>query len=243
LTFDRLAGRLAESRTVYAIDPPGQGGTRVVDPDFAFDTDAIADAIAQFLVALELPPAALIGHSWGGGFAIRVAERHPDRVRRLALLAPAGVRARDAWEFRILRWRGIGEMVARSTSTASVRHMVRKSFANRARMPGRPLIEGVADRLRSGPDAAGLRRDMLRVERHVTWDRTERDLDRVTCPTLILWGDRDRYLPVRLLARFTTNLPHAETHTITGAGHSLHDDAPEYVDPLLDAFLGVEPPA
>jgi pimeloyl-ACP methyl ester carboxylesterase len=52
-----------------------------------------------------------------------------------------------------------------------------------------------------------------------------------------LWGDRDRYFPVRLMARFTSRLPDAEGHTLAGCGHSLHDDCPDQAYPLLTRFL------
>jgi pimeloyl-ACP methyl ester carboxylesterase len=115
--------------------------------------------------------------------------------------------------------------------------MLRKSFVHPDRMPGEDLIRAAARQMRSGPDAAALRRDLLRVERAVRWADTERALDRVQCPTLILWGEHDRYLPARLLARFTSRLPDVEAHTLAGCGHSLHDDCPEQVYPLLTRFL------
>jgi pimeloyl-ACP methyl ester carboxylesterase len=123
---------LAASHTVYALDPPGQGGTRVLDPGFAYDVDAVADSIGDFLDAVGLSTVALVGHSWGGGFALRVAELHPERVTRLALLAPAGVDVPDVWEFRLLRLPVVGEIATRFTSVASMRHMMRKSFAHKA---------------------------------------------------------------------------------------------------------------
>jgi pimeloyl-ACP methyl ester carboxylesterase len=125
----------------------------------------------------------------------------------------------------------------RFASVASARHMLRKSFAHPDRMPGDELIRTPIRQMRSAPDAALLRRDLLRVERGVRWSDTERDLDRVRCPTLILWGERDRYFPVRLLARFTGRLRDVEAHTLANCGHSLHDDCPEQVYPLLTRFL------
>ncbi|MFG1702620.1 alpha/beta fold hydrolase [Nonomuraea sp. M3C6] len=87
LTFHAMVGVLAEQHTVYALDPPGQGKTAVTDPAFGHDVDAIAHAIGAFLDAVGLPEVAIIGHSWGGGFALRFAQLHPHRVSRLALLA------------------------------------------------------------------------------------------------------------------------------------------------------------
>ena len=156
----------------------------------------------------------------------------------LALLAPGGLDVADTWEFRLLRQPLIGELATRCASTASVPHMLRKSFARRAQMPGDALLREAARQMRTG----AARRDLLRVERAVNWSATERDLPRVRCPTLILWGDRDRYLPARLLPRFTGRLPDVEAHVLAGCGHSLHDDCPERVDPLLTRFLAANAP-
>lgn len=237
LTFDDMTERLSAHHRVYALDPPGQGGTRVDSPAFGYDVDAIARSIADFLDAVGLPAATFVGHSWGGGFALRFAQLHPERVSRLALLAPAGLDVTDVWEFRLLRLPLVGELATRFTSPASVRHMMRKSFAHPARIPNEGLLREAARQLRSDPSAAALRRDMLRVERAVRWADTERELDQVRHPTLILWGDRDRYLPVRLLDRFARRLPTADIHTLRGCGHSLHDDCPELVYPMLTRFL------
>jgi pimeloyl-ACP methyl ester carboxylesterase len=237
LTFHRTITALAARHRVFALDPPGQGGTRVLDPAFGYDADAVARSLGDFLDGVGLPATAVVGHSWGGGFALRLAQLRPERVSALALLAPGGLDVPDVWEFRLLRRPLIGEVSTRYTSVASVRHMLRKSFVHPDRMPGEALIRAAARQMRSGPDAAGLRRDLLRVERAVRWADTERDLDRVRCPTLILWGERDRYFPARLLARFTSHLPHVEAHTLTGCGHSLHDDCPEQVYPGLTRFL------
>jgi pimeloyl-ACP methyl ester carboxylesterase len=78
---------------------------------------------------------------------------------------------------------------------------------------------------------------MLSVERTVDWATTERDLPLVQSPVLIVWGDRDRYFPVRLLERFTSALPHATAAVIAGAGHSVHDDQPAQTTQLIRQFL------
>lgn len=232
LTFHTMIDVLSSRHTVYALDPPGQGGTVVVDPEFRHDADAIAHAIAAFLDATELSEVAVVGHSWGGGFALRMAELHPTRVRRLALLAPAGLDVPDVWEFRLLRLPGVGELAVHLMSAASVRHMLRKSFVHRDQIPY-TLARAAAAEMRAPHN----RNTMLRVERSVRWAATERDLHLVKAPVLLLWGEQDRYLPARLLERFTRRLAMVEAHVIPGCGHSLHDDCPEQAYRWLIPFL------
>lgn len=232
LTFDRMLGELASRHTVYALDPPGQGGTRVLDPDFDYTTDGIARSIGAFLDAVGLPEAAIVGHSWGGGFALRLAQLQSERVTRLVLMAPGGLEVHDAWEFRILRLPVLGELASRFISKSSVLHMLRKSFARHDRIPVHLLDEAV-QAMRARPT----REAMLRVERSVGWAETEHDLHLVRLPILLLWGERDRYFPVNLIDRFTTRLPHVEPHILPDAGHSLHDDYPDRAYALLKPFL------
>jgi pimeloyl-ACP methyl ester carboxylesterase len=235
LTFESMVGRLDTQYTVYAVNPPGQGGTRVTGAGFGFGTDAVATALADFIAASGLERVPVVGHSWGGGFALRLAQLYPARVQRLALLAPAGAPVQDVWEFRALRVPVIGEIAARLTTSAAVRHMLRKSFSNHARLPSEALVRAAAREMRT---SRSLRSDMLAVERGVRWDTTERHLSFVQCPVLIFWGLEDRYLSARTLHRLRVGLAHADTHLISGAGHSVHDDAdPEETFPRLQRFL------
>ena len=170
LTFQTMAEALAERHTVVALDPPGQGLTEVLDPDFGYDADAIARSIAVFLDAVGLERTAIVGHSWSGGFASRFAQLYPERVTRLALLGPAGLDVKDVWEFRLLRVPILGELAVRLQSTAAVRHLLRKSFVHRERIPD-PLVVQVLREMRSRPNRLARLRDMLRVERSVSWGR------------------------------------------------------------------------
>ncbi|MGP4103803.1 alpha/beta fold hydrolase [Nonomuraea sp. KM90] len=237
LTFQALIGVLAQQHTVYALDPPGQGLTEIIDHAFPFGTDAVAQSIGSFLDAVGVQRSAIVGHSWGGGFALRFAELYPDRVTRLALIAPGGLNVKDVWEFRLARLPVIGELALHLLSAGLARHILRKSFAHRDRVP-EDRIDDFLQMMRSPRHRSSRLRDILRVERSVRWSDTERDLHLIDIPVLLLWGSEDRYFPVRLIERFTTRLPRVKANVVPGGGHSLHDDCPEETSALLAPFLG-----
>ncbi len=80
---------LAESRRVVAVDLPGHGGSsRDVG---AGDIGALTAAVEAFLQTLDLGAVHIVGHSMGGAIALALAERRPDLVRSLTLIAPAGL--------------------------------------------------------------------------------------------------------------------------------------------------------
>jgi pimeloyl-ACP methyl ester carboxylesterase len=77
---------LARDHSVYVVDLPGQGYTQLHDRHFGWNLAAMTRAIGTFMDAVGVRRAALAGNSWTGGLALAFAQRHPERVSRLALL-------------------------------------------------------------------------------------------------------------------------------------------------------------
>ncbi|ACY96128.1 alpha/beta hydrolase fold protein [Thermomonospora curvata DSM 43183] len=86
LTLPALGARLR----ALAPDMVGFGHTER-PPGQRYGVEVWADQILGFMDALSLPRASLVGNSFGGAIALRVAARHPDRVHRLVLMGSAGV--------------------------------------------------------------------------------------------------------------------------------------------------------
>jgi pimeloyl-ACP methyl ester carboxylesterase len=84
---------LAKTRQVIAVEMQGHGRTADTDRVMSFVT--MADDIAALLDSLDVPKADLVGHSFGGGIAIRAAIQRPDKVRRLVVISSP--HARSAW--------------------------------------------------------------------------------------------------------------------------------------------------
>jgi pimeloyl-ACP methyl ester carboxylesterase len=90
--WHRAAPLLAERFRVVAPDVPGYGGSPAAGKGFALEE--VTDDLVAGLEEAGVPPSYdLVGHSMGGAIAILLAARHPERVRRLVLVAPAGLAA------------------------------------------------------------------------------------------------------------------------------------------------------
>jgi pyruvate dehydrogenase E2 component (dihydrolipoamide acetyltransferase)/4,5:9,10-diseco-3-hydroxy-5,9,17-trioxoandrosta-1(10),2-diene-4-oate hydrolase len=89
-------GVLARDHTVYVVDLPGQRYTRLRDPDFGYDLDAMTAAVGSFMDAVGVRQAGLAGNSWSGGWALafRSASSRPGHQARPAGRHRAGP-ARD----------------------------------------------------------------------------------------------------------------------------------------------------
>jgi 4,5:9,10-diseco-3-hydroxy-5,9,17-trioxoandrosta-1(10),2-diene-4-oate hydrolase len=161
------------------------------------------------------------------------AQRHPERVSQLALLAPSGLDQPDVWSWEILKQPLIGEAPAKlGAGRSMVEPAVRSLFVHQ---------QLVTPQLVDAMWIPGTYRDNVRsmyaLERGLDWSVTERALPSTRQPTLVLWGDHDTVLPVAQASRFGELLPNATVRVLVDCGHALTLDCADQVTPLLAAFL------
>jgi pimeloyl-ACP methyl ester carboxylesterase len=179
----------------------------------------------DLLDELGIGELALGGQSMGGWLAANFAVDHAERVKRLVLAAPVGLKVDDHPTTDIFAIPP-DEVLGRLTADMSV-------FEGHVPMP--PTPEFLADRYRESSSAARL-----------LWARPydlklHRWLHRLTMPTLILWGEADRLLPHEQAAVWAELIPGAEVKLLPGVGHLMFDETREAVD-ALGAFVGEELP-
>ncbi|NRQ35886.1 alpha/beta hydrolase [Nonomuraea sp. NN258] len=224
---------LARDHTVYVVDLPGQGYTTLKDPGFAYDLDAMVAAVGSFMDAVGVPRAALAGNSWSGGWALAFAQRHPDRVTKLALLDATGLDLPGTWMWESLKIPVVGELAVKlSTGRSTVRGLAEGMMVNKERVTDRLLDEWWApmtfhDNIRA----------TYLLERRLDWSATERALPGTNTPALVLWGAQDEVQPVERARRFAELLPDVRLHVLDGCGHAPQLDCPEPVNRHLRDFF------
>jgi pimeloyl-ACP methyl ester carboxylesterase len=228
---------LADRFRVVAVDLPGFG-----DSDkpigAAYDPRFFADAMIDLLDALELDRADIIGNSLGGRVALEVALRDPERVGRLALLAPS-----LAWR-RPRRW-------------APALRLVRPELGL-VQLAPRAVVEAVVHRLIPGADkgwtAAGVdeflrayltpagRAAFYAAARQIYleaphgkdgfWPR----LGELQPDVLFIWGRRDTLVPIAFARHVAEALPQAR-HVELDCGHVPQMERPGQTHKEVAAFL------
>jgi len=232
-TLAALAGRFR----VIAMDLPGFGDS---DKPLGAPYDArfFARAVVDLLDALELERVHLVGNSLGGRVALEVGLRSPERVQRLALLAPS------------LAWR-------RDRPWAPLLRLVRPELGL-VQLAPRPVVQGIVHRLIPGAadgwTAAGVdeflrayltpagRAAFYAAARHIYLEAPDGDdgfwprLRTLQPEALFVWGRRDRVVPLAFARHVTDALPNAH-HVELECGHVPQVERPAQTHAAVSRFL------
>jgi 3-oxoadipate enol-lactonase len=218
--FTDMQPHLAGRRLIVP-DLPGHGGSSPLPA--AASLRGFADA----LVPLIDEPVDVVGHSLGGVVALRLAERHPRLVRRIVVAAAAGISSSTRWAELTITLAGIvqpariaGRRVERIARSPRLRRLVFGGFE----VSNADLLSerGVHGFLRG----SALHTDALGAGLALAADDPRHDLERVRCPVLLLWGGRDKQVPVEDGFEYARRL-RAPIRVIADCGHLLIGERPE----------------
>jgi epoxide hydrolase 4 len=247
----QLPALAASGHRAVAPDLRGYGETERRGP---YDPETLASDVAALVWALGRERATVVGHDWGGVIAWAAAARHPDVVERLAVLNAPPLPALAAEVLRNPHQARRSAYIAYfQLPRLPERRLVADDAAFVARaLRGGSFVRGIwpdeelrhyrtafSDRAAAAAALAYYRAAMRRA-------RGERRAARrspVAAPVLILWGLRDRFLGLRTVApeRLRPLLAPGNApllHVHEQAGHFLQNEAPDWVNERLVAWLG-----
>ena len=250
-TWFRLAARLPGHR-IIAPDLIGHGHSS--KPTFAthpaperYSPDMQASYLASFIAALDLDDAILVGNSLGGGLALRLYLDFPAlaaKVRGLVLIDAAGyphqlpvhVHTLGSYPGTLLTYAPILTL-ARTCGLLRLAtwRTFRRCFHDRSKIP--PELATVARAALETPNAAyayHYSAQNLIPPDIATFHQRFGD---ITCPTLVLWGQQDRILPVRSAQLFAAALPCAGLHIFPNCGHAPHLEYPDETADCIEQWI------
>jgi pimeloyl-ACP methyl ester carboxylesterase len=251
-----LAALLAVRCDGWALDLPGFGRSQPPSRGgYAIERHArvvvdLLESIAAEPGDGEGRPVHLLGNSLGGLISLLVAARRPDLVATLTLVSPAMpvYRVPSAFDraMPLLLVPGIASVAERRLAGIApedqVRGLLEMCFGNPLAVPRERVEQALEEaRERGGQPWAnraltrsmrGLMTSYLRVGRAGAW----RLARAVSCPTLVVWGGRDRLVDPRLAPRLAEALPDSRLLVLDGVGHVAMMEAPE---PTARAVLGL----
>ena len=232
-------------------------GFRVVAPDMrgynlssrpagikAYAADRVADDITGLIHELGAESAMVVGHDWGGTVAWTMAMNHPDVVDRLVILDAAHPRKLQkglfnprqllrSWYFFFFALPWLPELVVRAKRFRFFRRFLRD-----ARPAYTPEEMDRYVEAWSQPGAAAAMIDYYRYSVFTPPWKAKAAIHTVSAPTLVIWGQRDRYLGPTLAEPEHHDVPNLDRVVrLPNASHWVHHDEAEQVNQLLVDFF------
>jgi pimeloyl-ACP methyl ester carboxylesterase len=210
LRLNRAHDLLAEQRRVIAVEMPGFGQSE--ENTRTGSMAELAETIEKAADALGLDRFDLMGTSFGGKAALRLALQHPERVRALVLEAPAAIRPSGT-----------------APVSGTPEQMAARLYAHPERMP--PL---------SAVDPSVQEKQQQLVRRLIGPNRDaelEAAMRRLDIPTLVLFGTLDRVIPPEMGRHYKELLPNGHLVLVYDAGHAIGAERPEAFTEVVTDFL------
>jgi haloalkane dehalogenase len=217
-----------------APDLPGYGDSPLGPDGLGSGTwERHMEALAGFADALALGPAVLVTHDWGVPIGLRWACDHPG-VASALVISDGGFFSDRRWHdlANVMRTPGEGEKL--------IAAYTRDGFAGAMRAVSDGMSEQAIDEYWKAFADDHRRLAQLELYRSGEFDKLvpyEGRLAELALPTLIVWGEQDRFAGVSMAERFHDELPDSELLVLDGAGHFVWDDQPERTSQALVGFL------
>jgi pimeloyl-ACP methyl ester carboxylesterase len=236
--WERNIAALAQEHRVFAVDIVGYG--RTDKPEVVYTFELMADFVLDFMNAMGIDKASLVGNSMGGGISMTVAAQAPGRVKKIVLVAPVGLGRGLSPVLRLMTLPMIGEVLTKPGRRGVVRQMqlclydpsqASDDFIDRA-----TAIGTLPGNQRSFLSLIRETANIVGVKKGIVADFSAR-LKRIKTPILMIWGRQDHILPVADGEAAVERMADVRLHVVDRAGHLPQIDKPEEFNATVLDFL------
>jgi pimeloyl-ACP methyl ester carboxylesterase len=227
-TWDDWLPAFAANYRVIRFDVPGFGLTGPA-PDGVYSAERMIKVVGLLLDYLGVSKASIAGNSLGGYIAWNFALAQPQRVEKLVLIDPAGYPMHKVpWMIASAALPGATVAMPLWMPRALIAQGIKEVYGEPAR-----IKPGVVDRYNDLTRRPGNRRAMMDIfrvllkvnkqELHATPERVAQ----IQAPTLLLWGERDRWISPTHVPLWQRDLPGIQVKTYPGVGHIPMEEIPQ----------------
>jgi pimeloyl-ACP methyl ester carboxylesterase len=205
---------------VFCPDLPGFGKSQI--PSVPWSLQDYLEFSLTFAGKINLNNFILLGHSFGGRIAIKIAAEHPSFVKKLILLDPAGIKIKPSLKTRLILLAAfLGDIIFSLKPLVKLKDLARNVFY---------FFLKKRDYVKAGE-----------IMRETMKNILSSDLSSLLCfikaETLIIWGEKDKIVPVKYSAVFKKNISGSSLEIIPKSGHSPHLESPDLLSEKILNFI------
>lgn len=230
-SYRRLIPLLAQQGNVIALDLPPFGKSDK-SYHFTYSYQNLATIVIELIEHLQTKNVILVGHSMGGQIALYVSKLRPDLIQKTVLLCSSSYLSR-------------AKLPLIYTSYLPFFHLYVKNWIIR-----RGIVHNlmnvvhdhslIDDEMKEGYSAPfydnRIFPALTRMIRDREGDLSSTELQKIETPTLLIWGEKDRVVPVHVGHRLHKDLPNSKFISYENTGHLLPEEKPEHVYEEIMAF-------
>ncbi len=238
-TWHSIVPELAKNHRVIALDLRGFGASdKPIDEHYSIIDQA--QAVEAFIEQENLRDLTIVGHSFGGGvtlaLALKLAQERPSRIRNLVLIDSIAYRQPLPVFFRLLKVPMVGELsMTLVPPEVQATQALRLAYHDQDKISARAIAEYASPLYSPAAKHA-----LTQTVNHIIPDDIDEISERyktLRLPTLILWCDGDKVVPVALGRRLHENIPSAELTVFSDCGHLPQEEKPQDTVQAIQGFL------
>lgn len=205
-----LSDKMTQDYRIIALDLPGHGNS-VSDTSLSYTIENQAKWLNEFMEALDIKKAHVIGNSMGGAICLKLTYLHADKVLSMTLLDSAGVYVAKS-ELILQLEKGINPLIAGTTD--EYKKLMDFVMEKKPYIPGFAIAvmteEKIARKSLDEKIFTDIRNDIGLIENR---------LSEIHTPTLIIWGDKDRVIHLDNAGEFHKKIQGSQLAVLSGIGH------------------------
>jgi pimeloyl-ACP methyl ester carboxylesterase len=231
--WHRIAPHLASTRTVYLYDLAGYGQSEMrAGQDVSLGVQNVL--LAELLAHWQLERPDVVAHDFGGATALRAHLINGCEYRSLTLVDPVAVAPWGSLFVRHVRehgeaFAGLPPYIHEAVVKAYIRGAIARAI------PDEELAPYVKPWLGEAGQPA-FYRQIAQMDQRYT-DEVEAQYAQIRCPTRILWGEDDQWIPLERGRHLASLIPEARFQPVPNAGHLMQEDAPEAIVAAVLSWL------
>lgn len=223
-TFRRIIPLLQEQYSVIAVDLPGFGKSEK-STSFIYSFQNYAQLMLECIQRFGYSSIHIVAHSMGGQIALNMALMAPEKINKLVLLCSSGYLKRSKKLLILTSYLPcFDKLVHYYIGRKDVKYHLENVFFDHTLISDE-MIKEFAKPL----NEKGFYKSLIRLLRHREGDLLPQQLQDIHVPTLLIWGEEDRVVPVEVGRRLVSDLPDAQLITYEKTGHLITEERPEHV--------------
>ncbi|MCA1031689.1 alpha/beta hydrolase [Bacillus timonensis] len=231
-SFRKLIPLLSNDFTVLAVDLPPFGKSEK-SVRFQYSYQNMARVVIELITKLGYKDVVLVGHSMGGQISLNVEKQRPDLVSKTILLCSSGYMSRMSTTLMYATYIPFFHLYVKyHLAKQGILHNLKNVVFDHS-MIDEDMINGYTEPFYDRQ----IFRALTRMIRDREGDLPVSDLQKIATPSLLIWGEEDRVVPVEVGKRLQKDIPNSTLHIMKKTGHLVPEEQPRRVYEHIGNFV------